>query len=62
MSASPAAAPTDDVWPNSGFRLLERNGDGHLTITDDFLRAYLMRPEVAPVDESCDAERAYMRV
>jgi len=27
-------------------------------VTDDFLRAYLMRPEVAPVEESCDAERA----
>jgi hypothetical protein len=27
-------------------------------VTDDFLRAYLKRPEIAPVEESLDAERA----
>jgi hypothetical protein len=26
-------------------------------VTDDFLRAYLLRPEVHPVEESCDDER-----
>jgi hypothetical protein len=26
-------------------------------VTDDFLRAYYLRPEVHPVEESCDAER-----
>jgi len=26
-------------------------------VTDDFLRAYFLRPEVHPVEESCDAER-----
>ena len=26
-------------------------------MTDDFLRAYFLRPEVHPVEESCDAER-----
>lgn len=26
-------------------------------MTDDFLRAYLLRPEVHPVEESCDEER-----
>jgi hypothetical protein len=47
-----------DFWRHSGFHLLERNAAGQLVITDDFLRAYLARPEVAPVEESCDVERA----
>jgi hypothetical protein len=47
-----------DFWKNSGFQLLKRVEGGHLAVTDDFLRAYLMRPEVRPIDESCDAERA----
>ena len=47
-----------DLWPNSGFRLLKRDDAGRLSVTDEFLRAYLSRPELAPVEESCDAERA----
>jgi hypothetical protein len=47
-----------DFWRDSGYHLLERRSDGHLTVTDDFLRAYLNRPEVRPVPESNDAERA----
>jgi len=47
-----------DFWPNSGYRLLARDGAGHLAVTDAFLRAYLQRPEIAPIAESCDAERA----
>ena len=47
-----------DFWVNSGFHLLERDAAGRLAVTDDFLRAYWMRPEVRPVEESCDAERA----
>jgi len=35
-----------------------RDATGRLAITDDFLRAYYLRPEVHPVEESCDAERA----
>lgn len=38
--------------------MLEQNDDGHLTVTDDFLRAYWLRPEVAPVEESCKTELA----
>ena len=41
-----------DFWRNSGFHLLERDHLGRLSITDDFLRAYLMRPEIRPVEES----------
>jgi hypothetical protein len=29
-----------------------------LRVTDDFLRAYCLRPELHPVEESCPAERA----
>ena len=47
-----------DFWPNSGYHLLARDEAGHLAVTDAFLRAYLQRPEVAPVEESCAAERA----
>ncbi len=50
-----------DFWPNCGFHLLERDEAGHLAVTDDYLRAYLNRPELAPVDESCEAERALHR-
>jgi len=41
-----------DFWRNSGFHLLERDHLGRLSITDDFLRAYLVRPEIRPVEES----------
>jgi hypothetical protein len=47
-----------ELWPSSGYRLLSRNSTGRLTVTDDFLRAYLVRPEIAPQPESCYAERA----
>src|SRR3954468_7911194 len=46
-----------DFWRNSGFHLLVRDSAGRLRVTDDFLRAYYLRPEVHPVEESDDAER-----
>ena len=46
-----------EFWLTSGYHLLECDGDGRLLVTDDFLRAYFHRPEMAPVEESCDAER-----
>ena len=46
-----------DFWLESGYKLLDKTLDGHLAVTDDFLRAYLMRPEMEPVEASCDAER-----
>lgn len=48
-------APTD-FWNSSGFFMLERNGDGLLVASDDFLRAYLNRPEIRPIAESCADE------
>ncbi len=47
-----------DFWRNSGFHLLERDARGWLPVSDDFLRAYYLRPEVHPVEESGDAELA----
>jgi hypothetical protein len=47
-----------DFWRASGFGLLRRDDSGHLAVTDDFLRAYLIRPEMLPTDESCPAETA----
>lgn len=49
---------THDFWPSSGYRLLGVNAEGHLLVTDDFLRSMLMRPEIAPVPASCAAEIA----
>jgi hypothetical protein len=47
-----------DFWRDSGYHLLQRDASGHLGVTDDFLRAYIARPELAPIAESCAAERA----
>lgn len=45
-----------DFWRSSGFHLLQRDAAGRLRLTDDFLRAYYLRPEIHPVEDSCDAE------
>ena len=47
-----------DFWRSCGYRLLARNGDGTLAVTDDFLRSLLARPELAPIPESGLAELA----
>lgn len=50
-----------DFWRSSGYHLLERRSTPagpRLGVNDDFLRAYLRRPEIAPVAASCPAERA----
>jgi hypothetical protein len=49
--------PTE-FWRNSGFHLLERDAAGRLAITDDFLHAYYLRPEIHPVEESGERELA----
>ncbi len=48
--------PAADFWASSGYRLLRRDERGYLTVTDDYLRVYFMRPEVRPAADSCDAE------
>jgi len=47
-----------DFWLSSGYRLLKVGPDARLLLTDEFLRATLLRPELAPVAESCPAELA----
>lgn len=47
-----------DFWPSCGYRLLAIDQDRRLRVRDDFLRGYLLRPELAPVRESCRAEIA----
>ena len=46
------------VWHSSGHHLLATDPQGRLRPTAEFLRAYLRRPELAPVEESCAAERS----
>ena len=46
-----------DFWLSCGHHLLDRDAHGGLLVTDDFLKAYLARPEIAPPPEACSAER-----
>lgn len=47
-----------DFWQSCGYNLLQKRADGRLVVTEDYLRLYYSRPELAPVPESCGAERA----
>jgi Family of unknown function (DUF6352) len=47
-----------EFWRSSGHHLLAPDAAGRLPVSDDFLRAYWLRPEVAPVEESCAEEVA----
>jgi hypothetical protein len=47
-----------EFWRSSGYHLLAPDAAGRLPVSDDFLRAYWLRPEVAPVEQSCPAEAA----
>jgi len=46
-----------NFWPSSGFIPRQRNDRGWLVPSDDYLRLFLARPELALVAESCPAER-----
>jgi hypothetical protein len=46
-----------DFWLSCGHHLLDRDADGNLLLTDEFLKAYLARPELVPPTEACLAER-----
>ena len=48
----------NDFWLTSGWHLLDKDQTGCLVPSEDFMRAYFYRPEVAPIDESCEAEIA----
>lgn len=47
-----------NYWANSAYKTLAISPDRQLLVTDDFLRTYMARPELALVPESCPAERA----
>lgn len=50
-----------DFWLSCGHHLLDRDAGGGLIVTDEFLKAYLARPEIVPPAEACAAERALHR-
>jgi hypothetical protein len=47
-----------DFWLACGHHLLDKDEQGRLLATDEFLKAYLARPEIVPPDEACAAELA----
>jgi hypothetical protein len=47
-----------DFWLSCGHHLLDRDAGGGLRLTDEFLKAYLARPEIAPPPDACPVERA----
>jgi hypothetical protein len=46
-----------DFWPACGHHLLDRDAAARLLVTDEFLKAYLARPELVPPPEAYAAER-----
>jgi hypothetical protein len=50
-----------DFWLSCGHHLLDRDDGGGLVVTDEFLKAYLARPEIVPPAEACAGERALHR-
>ncbi|BDA84133.1 hypothetical protein Sa4125_16750 [Aureimonas sp. SA4125] len=47
-----------DFWVSSGHQLLDRDENGRLVLTDDYLKAHFARPELMPPPEACAAERS----
>lgn len=47
----------NDFWPLCGYSELVTGADGRLAITDDYIRGYLQREELAPLPSSCEVER-----
>jgi hypothetical protein len=45
-----------DFWLSCGHHLTDRAADGGLLVTDEFLKVYLARPELAPPPEACAVE------
>ena len=49
-------------WKSAGYHLVRPDSAGWLTVTPDYLRAYLTRPEIHPVEESGANEIALFEV
>jgi hypothetical protein len=47
----------NDFWISCGHHLLDRDEGGGLKVTDEFLKAYMARPEMVPPPEACAVER-----
>jgi hypothetical protein len=47
-----------DFWLSCGHHLLDRDAGGGLLVTDEFLKVYLARPELAPPPDAGPNERA----
>src|SRR5262245_147736 len=52
----PAANTMRDFWKSAGLHLLRSGAEGWLEVTPDFLRAYMTRPELHPIETSCAHE------
>ena len=50
-----------DFWLSCGHHLLDRDTGGGLLVMDEFLKAYLARPEITPPTDACASERALHR-
>jgi Family of unknown function (DUF6352) len=46
-----------DFWLSSGHHLVDRDENGGLRVSADFLKLYMARPEIIPPPEACDIER-----
>lgn len=51
----------NDFWIACGHHLLDRDEGGGLCVTDEFLKAYFVRPELMPPDDACPIERRLHR-
>jgi Family of unknown function (DUF6352) len=47
-----------DFWLSCGHHLLDRAASGGLVVSDEFLKAYLARPELTPPVDACGTERS----
>ena len=56
IAGEPLVSASGDFWFSCGHHLLDREPFGRLRITDEFLKAYLARPELMPPPEACAAE------
>jgi len=50
-----------DFWIACGHHLLDRDESGGLCVTDEFLKAYFVRPELMPPKDACPVERRLHR-
>ena len=47
-----------DFWLSCGHHLLDRDRNGQLCATDEFMKLYLARPELVPPPDACGVERS----